>query len=333
MDSSMPPAIPDHVELETGPRLFGYLFHWGLFGILAVQVYLYYLAFPNDPLRNKVMVYTVVVLEILQAIIITRSAYHVFGVGYGNFSFFNHVELSWLDVPVITGIVAFIAEAFYAYRIRVLSQSNWIALVILFFAIFQLGGAFACAVILKRAILFTDLLGRSYSIAAGVWNGGSAVCDVIIAVAMTYYLSIRSSEATETTRAGIRRVMRLVIETGTITAAVAILNLVLLNINGTSYYLCPSEILGKIYSNSMMVVLNSRMKIGAEASAMSETSQQSSTFKRSRTTMNFRPGYLNTDAFELSEGVLVTREESVFRGRREASRVADDETAKVIPIA
>ena len=50
------------------------------------------------------MVYTVVVLEILQAIIITRSAYHVFGVGYGNFSFFNHVELSWLDVPVITGI-------------------------------------------------------------------------------------------------------------------------------------------------------------------------------------------------------------------------------------
>ena len=171
----------------------------------------------------------------------------------------------------------------------------------------------------------------------------------------TSQLSVRSSEATETTRAGIRRVMRLVIETGTITgtpttsfrsgalvkslflhppAAVAILNLVLLNINGTSYYLCPSEILGKIYSNSMMVVLNSRMRIGAEASAMSETSQQSSTYKRSGTTMNFRPGHLNTDAFELSEGVLVTTEESVFRGRREASRVADDDdTAKVLPIA
>ena len=62
------------------------------------------MAFPNDPLRNKALVYSVLILEILQTIIITRSAFHVFGEGYGNFSFFNDVELAWLDVPVLTGI-------------------------------------------------------------------------------------------------------------------------------------------------------------------------------------------------------------------------------------
>lgn len=74
---------------------------------------LYYLAFPNDPLRNKIMVYTVLVLEVLQAVIITRSAFHVFAVGYGNYSFFNNVELAWLDVPVITGIGEQWAQPFF----------------------------------------------------------------------------------------------------------------------------------------------------------------------------------------------------------------------------
>jgi hypothetical protein len=307
------PSIPPDVATITGPRIVGYLFNWGLFGILSVQVYLFHLAFPNDPLRNKVLVYAVFVLEILQTIIITRSAFHVFGDGYGNFSFFNDVELAWLDVPVITGIVAFVAEGFYAYRISVLAQSYWVAGVIMFFALLQLGGAIAAAVVLKNAILFSDLLGREYSIAAGIWNGGSALCDVIIAVCMTYYLSRRGSGAMQKTRMGLRRVIRLVIETGTTTAAIAILNLVLLNLPGTSYYLVPSEILAKVYSNSMMVVLNSRMKIGIDVSSEGTTSVQ-----RMRTDPSMHRG---TDAYELSEGVVITREEVVFPSGNEASKV------------
>jgi len=279
----------------------------------VVQVYLYHLAFPNDPFRNKALVYTVLILEILQTVIITRSAFHVFGDGYGNFSFFNDVELAWLDVPVITGIIAFIAEGFYAYRIKVLSQSYWVAASILFFALLQLGGAIAAAVILKDAVLFSRLLGKSYSIAAGIWNGGSALCDVIIAICMTYYLSNRGSGAMHSTRIGLRRVIRLVIEKGSITAAIAILNLILINIAGTSYYLVPSEILAKVYSNSMMVVLNSRMRIGADLTS----SEHTTTVQRVRTDMA-----RGTDAYELGEGVMITREEVVFPSGHETSKVA-----------
>ncbi|PPR06019.1 hypothetical protein CVT26_007498 [Gymnopilus dilepis] len=307
------PMIPPHVGASTGPRLLGYLFHWGLFGIFVVQVYLYHLAFPNDPLRNKALVYSVLILEILQTIIITRSAFHVFGEGYGNFSFFNDVELAWLDVPVLTGIIAFIAEGFYAYRIKVLSRSNWVAGLVLFLALVQLGGAIAAAVILKDAVLFSRLLSRSYSISAGVWNGGAALCDVVIAICMTYYLSSRGSGAMYSTRVGLRKVIRLVIETGTITAAVAILNLILINITGTSYYLVPSEILAKIYSNSMMVVLNSRMRIGVEKTS----SEQNTTIQRVRTDIP-----RTTDAYELGEGVMITREEVVFPSGHETSKIA-----------
>lgn len=80
----------------------------------------------------------------------------------------------------------------------------------------------------------------------------------------------------------VRRVSRLVIETGTVTgtyplirrftwqnptiqhtwttAAIAIINLVLSVLpSKPAYYQIPSVILAKVYSNSMMAVLNSRM--------------------------------------------------------------------------
>lgn len=109
---------------------------------------LYYLAFPQDPLRNKLLVYSVFLLEIAQTLLVTDTSFKVFGTGYGNLAIFSDVAAAWFYIPVITGIgelrdylknhwssssaVAFIAQAFYAYRLRVLSQSRWVALVIIF---------------------------------------------------------------------------------------------------------------------------------------------------------------------------------------------------------
>ncbi|KIL57222.1 hypothetical protein M378DRAFT_88183 [Amanita muscaria Koide BX008] len=44
------------------------LFNWLLYGVLTVQLYLYYLAFPNDRAWTKAAVYTVYVLETIQVI-------------------------------------------------------------------------------------------------------------------------------------------------------------------------------------------------------------------------------------------------------------------------
>ncbi|KAF8909735.1 hypothetical protein CPB84DRAFT_1842960 [Gymnopilus junonius] len=241
---------------------------------LKMSADLYFLAFPNDPLRNKALVYTVFLLEIFQTVSISRSAFYVFVTGYGNFDFYDRVELAWLDVPIISGIVAFLAEGFYAYRISILSDSYWVASVILALAFVQLAGAISAAVVLKEAGLFSQLLGPRFSVAAGIWNGGSAVCDVIIAVCMTYYLSRQKSQLIRRTQLLLTKIIALVIETGTATAAIAILNLILESIplsGRPSYYQVPSEILAKVYSNSMMVLLNSRMRIGADPSPESGT--------------------------------------------------------------
>jgi hypothetical protein len=65
---------------------------------------MYYLAFPTDPKRNKFFVYSVFTLEVMQTIIITRSAFQIFAEGYGNLVIFDGIELGWFSVPIITGI-------------------------------------------------------------------------------------------------------------------------------------------------------------------------------------------------------------------------------------
>ncbi|KDR76716.1 hypothetical protein GALMADRAFT_139610 [Galerina marginata CBS 339.88] len=310
------PPLPPHIATKTGPRLLGFLFHWGLFGVLSVQVYLYNIAFPRDYTRNKVMVYSVYVLEVVQTGFMTASAYSVFGTGYGNFSVFDKVQLAWFSVPVISGVVAFIAQAFYAYRISVLSRSRWVPGIIILLALVQLGGSIAWAIIFKQAGLFSRLQVGHYPIFIGIWNGGSALCDVIIAVYMTYYLSVarRTAGTVKSTDVVLKRVIKLVIETGTITAAVAILNLILISLpSHTSYYLVPSESLAKIYSNSMMVVLNSRIRIGAERPvSLAPTNMALSRRGVGAMSEGNAEAGVGIDAYTLSRGVLVTREQVVF---------------------
>jgi len=310
------PAIPANIAGKTGPRLLGFMFHWGLFGALCVQVYIYHLAFQKDPKRNKILVYSVFVLEIAQTIFFTQSAFYIFGSGYGNFADYEQIRFTWFSAPLLTGVVACIAQLFYAYRISVLAESYWVASVTAFLALVQLGGAISTAVVQKHAGLITLLLGHDYSISAGIWNGTSALCDVIIAFFMTYYLSRRGSGTMSSTQLMLKRVIALVIETGTITAMLAIVNLVLSVLPGKpSFFLASSLTLGKVYSNSMMALFNSRMQLGESEHTIHAGSSGNSGTNTSTSVMRYRNGVATRDGaetFELGDGIKITREEVVF---------------------
>ncbi|KAF9483231.1 hypothetical protein BDN70DRAFT_929402 [Pholiota conissans] len=315
-------TIPDDVVSKTGPRIIGYLLHWGLFGALCMRVYLYYLGFPKDPIRNKIFVFSVFGLEIMQTIIITQSAFHVFGSGYGHFEAYDSINLAWFSVPILSGMVAFLAEMFYAYRIRILSGSYKASTVISTLAFVQLGGAIATAVTLKQAGTFSRLLNPHFFITASIWNGGSALCDVIIAAYMTFYLSRRSGpNSLQATKVLLHKLIRIVIETGTITAAIAMVNLILVLLpSHPSYFEVPSEVLAKVYSNSMMAVLNSRMKLNTDEyepnspigqiRGMEDETVDSDGSSQGTTAGGGRRDGDNSS--QLSGGVLVTRERVVF---------------------
>lgn len=81
---------------------------------------------------------------------------------------------------------------------------------------------------------------------------------------------------------------------------VAILNLVLAVLpSQPAYYQVPSEILAKVYSNSMMVLLNSRMRIGVESSFHDRMHDHQ--FPTEPITS------MDTNAIELGEGMTIAQ--------------------------
>jgi len=87
-------------------------------------------------------------------------------------------------------------------------------------------------------------------------------------------------------------------------AVVAIMILVLAVLPGHPlYFTTLAGILTKFYSNSMMVILNNRMRIGADAHP--ETNNTVTHLRSDNRTHGM-------DAFELGKGVLITCEEMVF---------------------
>ncbi|KAF9549707.1 hypothetical protein CPC08DRAFT_699455 [Agrocybe pediades] len=251
------------LTLTTGPRLIGVLLHYGLFGALTVQVYLYHLVFPQDPIKNKMIVYSVYALELAQTAMITDYNFHIFGSGYGDPSQLNKIGLYWLTVPIISGIVAFVGQMFYSYRISVLSGSYFASTAVMLLALVQLVASIAEGVVLKNAGLYSQIVGRAYAIPAGIWPGSAALCDISIVIFMTFYLWKRGSGiAMPKTQVLLRRIVTLVIETGMVTATVDVVILLLSTIPTKGpFYLVSVNIIGKLYSNCMLVILNSRMKL------------------------------------------------------------------------
>ena len=71
---------------------------------------MYYLAFPDDPLQNKLLAYGVFVFESVQTILLTATAFHSFAAGFGNLVALDRIGLIWFTVPIMSGIGMFRAS-------------------------------------------------------------------------------------------------------------------------------------------------------------------------------------------------------------------------------
>ncbi|KAG7097842.1 hypothetical protein E1B28_005157 [Marasmius oreades] len=311
---------PDILK-SAGPFLLGYLLNYGLYGVLTVQVYVYYTAFPNDRTAVKAIVFGVFLLETIQLVMITYDAFQNFVYGFGRPGAFNELNLLSFDVCIIGGAVAFLVQTFFAYRIFLLSKSKLLTGVIVLISLMQLGGAIATAALDETVSVLTKFRGNFIS--ACFWLAGSAVCDIVIAVSMTYVLS-RYDVSFGDTRNLVRRVIRLTMETGSLTATIATLDLILFLSSNSLYHVTPALTLAKLYSNSMMVIFNSRVEIAGGRHWQSSAEGGISIISQENSGLGplsrARPKRLRTYHPQLSVGVKHEIEVDVADGPRTAQR-------------
>ncbi|KAK0483089.1 hypothetical protein EDD18DRAFT_1362061 [Armillaria luteobubalina] len=249
------------IQRRPGPPVVGYLLNWGLFGTLSIQLYLYYLAFPKDKRFVKSLVCGIYILELVQTILVTYDAFTILGYGFGDLDALPDRRFDWLVVPIMGGIAASVGQGFYAYRIFILSRSRIVLAFVIFVSLTSLVAAIIAGICTFQEDNIANINDWRMSISIGISCVGYALCDIAIAICMTYYL-IRRKTSFHQTQILVTKLIRLIIETGSLTAATAlVIPILYLMFPQQDFFMMPALIVSKLYANSTYMVLNSRIRI------------------------------------------------------------------------
>jgi len=290
------PPIPDNIASLTAPIILGEIFSSYLFGVLTVQVYVYHMNFPDDLNYIKGFVYTVFLIELASILMSISDMFQWFGSGYGNLIALGNIQLSGVDTPMLGAFVAAAVQMFYCYRIYTINKkARWVSVIVALLALTQIVAGLYGAVVGEQAKTFIAAEGRS-KVSVYVLFVGAAVTDVLIVMAMTTLLLFSGSTKIQSSSHGrsnsrIKKVLNLIVETNIASASLALLTLILFAaVPNTNFFTCPSYVLPRIYSNSLLLILNNRyyLTIGAGKEPSSGIFKLSTT--RNKSTTDFPSG-------------------------------------------
>ncbi|KAJ7474319.1 hypothetical protein FB451DRAFT_1248606 [Mycena latifolia] len=242
--------------------LVGTQLNWALLGTLTLQVYIFYISFPQECTWLKALVYTVYLLDIAQTAITSHFAFKVLCDGWGDPTALSNLPWSSAAIPIGTGLVSASVQIFFAWRIYVLKGENpWalaISVLIVVLALMQSLAAITADGLFAASPTLSEI--RILTVGVKVWLIGSAVCDVLITVTMIIILSrYRKNTPWKKTDGLITKLIYHTVQTGAVTSFVALVDVVLLIVDpGNLMHEAPAFMLGKVYSNVLLATLNGR---------------------------------------------------------------------------
>ncbi|KAF8531408.1 hypothetical protein JB92DRAFT_2851853 [Gautieria morchelliformis] len=225
-----------------------------------MQVYLYFQTFPKDRRFIKCLVYGLYVIEWSQTCSATYDAFQWFVNGWGDNELLCRLNTTYLNVIIFPSMVAATVQVFFGWRIWILSKSLYVFGLIIFLALLQLGGGGAAAFFVFISPGDSDR-GAGQVRSVPIRLCGSALVDTVIACSMTYYLLKSRERAVGPMNNILNRLVRLTVETGTVTALAAMIDFIFFLTQHNGLHQVTGVILGKLYTTTLLVLFNNRMAI------------------------------------------------------------------------
>ncbi|PBK89866.1 hypothetical protein ARMGADRAFT_319255 [Armillaria gallica] len=253
-----PVEIPGvNVSLLTGPLVLGYMWGYALFGVLSVQMYLYYVYFNSkDDWKMRLYVWFIFLLELIFTIFTTIAAWDQYGPGWGDVNSLMFVDWSWEPLPPLSGTISAMVQSFYVWRIYNLTKNIWVSLIIETVAIVQCVFAWYFGIYVTVHGLGVDKL-MEVSDEVSVFLAGSAVCDVMITSTIVFALYRAKSRTNfSQTTSAVTKIIRFTVETGLLTSAAAVIELILwISLPDYNIYFILYLVLGKLFVTAPVVYL------------------------------------------------------------------------------
>ncbi|KAL0958481.1 hypothetical protein HGRIS_000620 [Hohenbuehelia grisea] len=244
------------VQLLFGPMLIGVFLNTILYGVMVVQMFIYFQTYKKDAAWIRYFVLYLFIIETVNTGCNIFLMYQPLVLKYGTPDATTYFPTMLAAEPIVTTLISTPIQIFIAWRIRIISRVNWIAAFIVIFALISLGGGAwtgATVVIIKRFIRKPELHWPALT-----WLLASAVADAIITSSLVFSLSRRRTGFSGTDDA-INRIIRLTVQTGLITAIFAALDVIcFLVVPHTTLNFVWDFALSKLYTNALISTLNAR---------------------------------------------------------------------------
>ncbi|KAJ7139249.1 hypothetical protein C8R44DRAFT_764119 [Mycena epipterygia] len=229
-----------------------------LYGAAIVQGWFYYRTyFHRDPMMIKLLVFAVLLCDTCQQALLAESIYIYLVKGHLDPLIFDRIVPTFLIEVFFNALIALMVQQFYAYRIYRLSKNNWILGG--FVSLLSIG-AFASLITLTVEGLtlehISDLLTlKDITLARNILGAGT---DILISGIMVFLLHFQKSGNRKTTDM-LNRLIIFTFNNGLPTTFCALACAVAITAwPDTMIYIFWFLLLGRLYTTSLLVTLNSR---------------------------------------------------------------------------
>ncbi|KAF9450454.1 hypothetical protein P691DRAFT_652540, partial [Macrolepiota fuliginosa MF-IS2] len=226
-----------------GPILIGLLINVFLFGVVVVQMYIYYTTY-------KKYIFIVFVVD---------AANTVFNVIYIYNGVIVHFGLLIYSTFIPKSIIGLMVQLCFAWRIYVLTSSRLMVMVVVGLASTGAVGGLIVAYGAVAVPEFTALQELQKFVI--IWLVGASAADITITATLVWFLIQRHKTGFRRSDIMVDRIIRVTMQTGLVTSVVAIVNMIVFIIELTMIlrrHLLINLTLSKLYSNSLISNLNSR---------------------------------------------------------------------------
>ncbi|TRM63210.1 hypothetical protein BD626DRAFT_495889 [Schizophyllum amplum] len=209
-------------QLAHGPMFIGLVFNVLLYGIMITQLYIYVSTYRKDPLWIKLYVACLFLADTFNTVFLMIYLYDSLILHFGDVPFLNTANWIFATGEWWTAFIGSMVQAFFAWRIRVLNMSwmFWVPASVC--ALIGAAGGLSTSIAIHFVSHFSDF--QKFEIAVIFWLVAAATGDVFITVALTKYLRTHYT-GYRATDDRIDAIMRLVVQTGMVTAVWAIIDL------------------------------------------------------------------------------------------------------------
>ncbi|KAH9926436.1 uncharacterized protein B0H18DRAFT_1118935 [Fomitopsis serialis] len=250
-----------------GPLLLGGLVSTFLSGVVSMQTALYTSVYHTDITWLRTMVYVIWLLDILHTIFICIADWEYLIASWADGTVQDWIPWSIGGSVMLTALMTFIVQCFFAWRVHTVSHRKWwITIILTSVASGRLIAALvstAYMIRLQSYEAFRREVGWVFTLGLSL----SALLDILVASSLCYYLR-KSRSAFSSMDAIINTLTFYTIQNGSLTFVTTFISLILWVTVDNLIFLGLHFAITKLYANAFLSTLNARKTLRLQQSSV-----------------------------------------------------------------